>query len=82
MEATAAQFADFTDLELELESAPEPTRKSKARAKDADGSKPSRMPRDASPQLAVLATEPPQGNQWVEKSWSTPRSLVAKSNHQ
>jgi bifunctional non-homologous end joining protein LigD len=42
-------------------------RKSKSRPKDVDGSKPSRMPRDASPQLAVLDTAPPQGDQWVHE---------------
>jgi bifunctional non-homologous end joining protein LigD len=42
-------------------------RKGKSRLKDADGAKPGRMPRDATPQLAVLAAEPPQGDQWVHE---------------
>jgi len=42
-------------------------RKSKSRPEEVDGSKPGRMPRDADPQLAVLAADPPQGDQWVHE---------------
>jgi RNA polymerase sigma factor for flagellar operon FliA len=49
MEATAAQFADFTELELELEleSAPEPTRKPKLRTTTAPAARASMAPRPA-----------------------------------
>lgn len=56
-------------------------RKSKSRPGDVDGSKPSRMPRDTSPQLAMLATEPPQGEQWVHEIKFDGYRVLAHAEH-
>lgn len=42
-------------------------RKSKRRVEEVDGAQAAKLPRDASPQLAVLAAEPPQGGEWVHE---------------